>query len=129
MTTALSDADKLGLASRFAAASRGGDNETYRSMCTPDVITWHNFDELEVDIEQSLRAGAWLRRKVPDLVWNDIAVLPTSRGFVSQSILTGTAPGGPLRLHSCLVVTVDEDGLVSRVDEYLDTAQTAPLRG
>jgi len=125
----LSDDDKLDIARRFAAASRDGDAEAFRTLCAPDVATWHNFDELDVDIERSLKAGAWLRRTVPDLVSTDIAVLPTSRGFVMQSILTGTAPGGPLRLHSCLVVTVDDNGLVTRIEEYLDTGQTAPLRG
>lgn len=65
---------------------------------------------------------------MPDLGWSDLATLPTPDGFVLRTILTGTAPGGPLRLHSCLVVTLDDDGLITRVDEYLDTAQSAVLR-
>lgn len=124
----LSDEQKLAAADRFAAASRGDDADALRSLFAPDATTWHNFDERDVDTEQSLRSNAWLQRAVPDLTWQDLAVHPTPSGFVSQSILTGTAPGGPLRLHSCLVVTLNDAGLITRIEEYLDSAQTAVLR-
>ena len=127
--SALSDTEKLAAAERFKTASRGDDPAAMASVVAPGAVTWHNFDEVEVTQEQSARTSAWLRRTVPDLGWTDLATLPTSEGFVVQSILTGTAPGGPLRLHSCLVVTLDHDGLITRIDEYLDTAQSAVLRG
>jgi uncharacterized protein len=129
MTVTLSDDDKLAIAARFAAATRTNDAETYAAMCAPGATTWHNFDELEVTTEQTLRTIAWLHRTVADLAWIDVALHPTASGFVSQTILTGTAPGGAMRAHSCVVVTLNDDGLVTRVEEYLDTAQTAVLRG
>ena len=43
--------------------------------------------------------------------------------------MTGTGPGGPLEVHSCVIVTLNEAGLIVRAEEYLDTAQTAALRG
>ncbi len=125
----LSDVDKLAAAERFRSASRGDDPAAAAAIHAPGSVTWHNFDEIEQPQEQTARTAAWLRRTVPDLVWTDLAVLPTSTGFVLQSVLTGTAPGGPLRLHSCLVVTLDDEGLITRIDEYLDTAQSAALRG
>lgn len=129
MTTALSDDEKLAIARRFAAASRENDAEAYAALCTPDSVTWHNFDGMEVSADKTVRTVAWLHRTVPDLAWVDVALLPTPTGFVSQTIMTGTAPGGPLHVHSCVVVTLAEDGLVARVDEYLDPAQTAVLSG
>lgn len=125
----LSDADKLAIAARFSAASRSNDADAYRALCAADAVTWHNFDELEVSTEQTLRTVAWLHSTVPDLAWEDVALHPTPDGFVSQTIMTGTAPGGPLRVHSCVVVRLDGRGLVARVEEYLDPAQTAVLRG
>jgi len=129
MSCSLSDAEKLAVAARFAAATRSNDGAAYTALCAPGAVTWHNFDEVEVATEQSVRTVKWLHRTVPDLVWSDIALLPTPDGFVSQTLMTGTAPGGPLRAHSCVIATVDDDGLITRVEEYLDPSQTAVLRG
>lgn len=128
MPSTLTDDEKLAIATRFAAASRANDADAYRALCAPGAVTWHNFDDLEVDTDQTVRTVAWLHRTVADLTWHDVALAPTPTGFVSQTIMTGTAPGGPLRVHSCVVVTLDETGLVTRVDEYLDPSQTAVLR-
>lgn len=128
MDSPLSDDRKLALAEALAAAAQHNDADAYRSLCAPGSVTWHNFDEVEVPVEGTLAAIAWLHRKVPDLAWETLAVTPTPGGWVSQSVMTGTAPGGPLRVHSCVVVTLDAGGLVARVEEYLDPAQTAVVR-
>jgi len=129
MTDLLSDDDKLAIAERFAAASRGNDADAYTAMCAPGAVTWHNFDDLEVSTEQTVQTIAWLHRTVSGLAWTDVALSPTPSGFVSQAVMTGSAPGGALRVHTCVVVTLDEDGRVTRVEEYLDSRQTAVLRG
>jgi uncharacterized protein len=129
MALHLSDDQKLAIAARFAVAIRTNDADSYVAICAPGAVTWHNFDDAEVSTEQTLRTVAWLHRKLPDLAWIDVALHATATGFVSQTILTGTAPGGPLRAHSVVVVTLNDDGLVTRVEEYLDPAQTAVLAG
>jgi ketosteroid isomerase-like protein len=128
MTVNLTDEEKLAIARKFADASRTNDAARYAAMCAPDAVTWHNYDEVEVTVEQTVRTVAWLHRTVRDLAWTDVALHCTASGFVSQTILTGSAPGGELRAHSCVVVTLLDDGLVIRVEEYLDTAQTSVLR-
>jgi hypothetical protein len=125
----LSDDDKLAIAGRMNGATAANDGEAYAALCAPGALSWHNFDELEVSTEHTLRTVAWLHRTVPDLQWTQLELIPTPSGFVSKSIMTGTAPGGPLRVHSCVIVTLDDDGLITRVEEYLDSAQTAALRG
>lgn len=125
----MTDADKLALAAKYAKASRTNDADALRALCSEGALTWHNFDELEVTTDQTVRTVAWLHRTVPDLAWVDVALKATSDGWVSQTILTGTAPGGVLRAHSCVVVTLDADGKVARTDEYLDPSQTGVLRG
>ena len=132
MTTdaaSLSDERKLAIAAQFATASRTNDAEAYRALCAADAVTWHNFDDVEVTTEQTVRTVAWLHRTVPDLTWTDVALHLTPTGWVSQTVMTGTAPGGSLRVHSCAIVTLDAAGLVTRVEEYLDPSQTAVLRG
>ena len=49
-------------------------------------------------------------------------------GFFQQDILRATLPDGtPFVLSACMVVKI-ENGLIVRVDEYLDSAELAPLR-
>ena len=49
-------------------------------------------------------------------------------GFVQQHILHATTRGGEkVALRVCLVVKMGEDGLIRRIDEYLDPAELAPL--
>lgn len=129
MALQLTDDQKLAIAARFAAASRENDADAYRSLCATGALTWHNFDDAEVTTEHTVKTVGWLHRSVPDLAWQDVALYPTPTGFVSQTIMTGTAPGGALRVHSCVIVTLDDAGLVTRVEEYLDPTQTAVLRG
>ncbi len=127
MTTRLSDADKLALAAAYSRASATNNADALRSLSAPNAVTWHNFDEVEVTTEQTIRTIGWLHRTVDDLHWIDVSVQATATGWVSQSILAGAAPGGALRAHSCVVVTLDEQGKVVRTDEYLDPAQLAVL--
>jgi len=125
----LTDDEKLAIAKQFADASRNNDADAYRALCAPGATTWHNFDDADASTEQTVKTVAWLHRTVTNLAWSDVSLLPTSTGWVSQTIMTGTAPGGELRVHSCVIVTLTNDGLVTRVEEYLDPSQTTVLRG
>ena len=49
-------------------------------------------------------------------------------GFVQQHNLhVTTVAGEPVSLRACLVVRMGCDGLITRIDEYLDPAELAPL--
>lgn len=126
---ALSDTEKLQIAEAYIAASRTNDPAALAAVCSADSITWHNFDEAEVGPAHSAKAMGWIHRTVPDITWTTLGLTATSGGFVWQSLLSGTAPGGQLHCHSCIVATMDDGGKITRIAEYLDTAQTKPLRG
>jgi uncharacterized protein len=121
--------EKLKVARAYIAATRAGDAEARAAMTEPDAVTWHNFDDVAVDQAHSERTVAWLRSTAPDVTWDDVDVVATSKGFVWQSVLRGTGPGGPFRANTCLIVTVSDNGKIARMDEYLDTAQLKPLTG
>lgn len=123
----LDDERKLAIARAYGQASRANDAAALGAMSAPGAVTWHNFDEAEVTIEQMAKSLGWLHRTVEGLAWDDVAVKATSDGFLWQSVLTGATVGGPLRCQSCVIVTLDDDGRVVRTDEYLDSAQTAVL--
>jgi ketosteroid isomerase-like protein len=119
----------LDLAARWDVATRSGDLDAILALAEPDLVFWHNHDDAEVDVATTVRTIGWLRRTMPDIQWHDDEVLPTATGWVARTTMTGTAPGGELRVHTCVVVTVSERGRVARVAEYLDPAALGVLSG
>ena len=128
-TPTMSDEDKLAFAASYCAACRTNDGAALAAMSAPEAVVWHNFDEVESTMAHTTRALAWLHRNVTDLAWHDVNLKVTSDGFVWQALMTGVASGGALRVHTCLVVTLDDQGRLARIDEYVDPAATAVLRG
>lgn len=97
-------------------------------MFAPGATVWHNFDDRAVTAERSARALRRLYESMPDVDWEDVAVHPTPTGFVWQAVVTGNGPDGPVRVPTCMVVTLSEAGLIQRLDEYLDQRGLAPPR-
>ena len=49
-------------------------------------------------------------------------------GFVQQHILHANGRnGGSIAMRVCIVIKVGANGLISRIDEYFDPAEMAPL--
>jgi ketosteroid isomerase-like protein len=126
-TSMLRDHEKLAVAAAYADATRAGDVDAIAALSEPDATVWHAYDEAVATCEQSARTLRWLHRRVVDLDWVDVAITPTAQGFVWQAVMTGTAPGGVLRVQTCAVVSLSATGKVARTEEYLDAAALAPL--
>ena len=72
---------------------------------------------------------AWVTKNIAGLRYEEIRRHVTPAGFVQQHVLRGTAPNGkPLEVPACILCSV-KDGRITRLDEYLDSAQIAVLRG
>ena len=118
----------LELASDFLEASGGNDAGTMIGFYAPDGTVWHNYDDKVIDPVASARSLDWLDHTVPDLVGDDAVITTMRAGFVIRSVLTGTtAKGADVRIHTCVVVTLDPGATITRTDEYLDSAALAPL--
>lgn len=116
------------LADRFFAAVSAGDIVTLTELYDPDARIWHNDDNREQTVEQNLSALRWLSGTLDDLRYEDIRRYPLPDGFAQQHVLRATLPGhGALEVAASLFVRV-RDGRITRIDEYLDSAATAPLR-
>lgn len=111
----------------FTAIARG-DIEAVRGMYAPNAVIWHNNDMVEQTPEENLRTLGWVTRNIRDLRYEEMRRYDTGAGFVQQHVLRGIAPNGsPLELPACVVCQV-KDGQITRLDEYLDSGQTAVLR-
>jgi len=117
----------IALANRFFAAIQAGDCDTVDELYSPDATVWHNYDQVDQGREQNLKVLAWLCRRILGLRHDEIQRVVTPDGFVQQHVLRGTAPdGSPLEVPAMMRVYC-ADGRVSRIEEYLDTAQTTAL--
>ena len=116
------------VAERLFAAIQAGDVEGVKAVYHPDIQVWHNFDMANQTMDENTRVLAWMVRKVRDLRYEEVRRYETPTGFAQQHVLRGTAPNGqPLEVPAAIFCTV-VDGKVTRLEEYLDTAQTAVLR-
>ncbi len=118
----------LEVADRVFAAIQAGDVEAVRALYHPDIRVWHNFDQVEQTRDENLRVLAWMARKLKDRSYDEIRRFETADGFAQQHILRGIAPNGErLECPAAAFCTV-KDGKITRIEEYLDTAQTAVLQ-
>ena len=105
----------LDFAERFVGAIQSGDTETVRACYAPDAKLWHNNDGIEQTVDQNMKVLDWFIRTLPD-------------GFMQQHVLEATLPDGTKwAMDACVVVKV-ENGVITRLDEYLDSAKSGALR-
>lgn len=120
--------DPLDVAERLFAAIEAGDVDAVAALYGPDTVVWHNTDGVEQAVADNLHTLAWLTKRCSDVRYTDVRRSATATGFVQQHVLRLTSPAGEaLALPACIVATVDDDGRITRVDEYLDSAQVARL--
>jgi len=113
---------------RFAEATNAGRADVTMAMCVSGATVWHNFDDKTIEYAGTGATLEWMHRQIPDLRWETRTIAYTDDGWVWQAAITGNAPGGELRAHSCMIVHLNADGLITSLDEYIDPAAMAPLR-
>ena len=70
----------------------------------------------------------WFIRTLPDRNYRVTRREALADGFMQQHVLEATLPDGTAwAMDACVVVRI-EDGVITRLDEYLDSAQGAALR-
>ncbi len=119
------------LVAHFIAAIEAGDAATVEASYHPDARIWHNFDLVEQTRAENLATLRWVIANVADRRYEIVRreAFGGGAGVLQQHILHGTvsATGATLMVPAALVVLL-ADGLITRLDEYLDTAQVAVLR-
>jgi uncharacterized protein len=123
----MSDDGVLNLADRVFRAIEDGDLDALRSCYAPTFVAWTNFDNRESDREQALNVVGWLCGKLSHRRYEVRRRVVIDDGFLQEHVLRGTAPDGTeIAMPACIVATVAE-GLVTRMNEYLDPAGVAAL--
>lgn len=117
------------MATAFDAALTGGDPDDFVALLAPGAIVWHNHDRKEVDARENMAAIGMLGQLVENLKNERVLLSPTDNGFVLQFVIRGSvrSSGNDFEMQNCVVVTTTDDGLISRIDEYVDPTVGAQL--
>lgn len=119
--------DTLEVAERFFRAVEAGDVEAIRAIYAPDARIWHNNDRLEQSVDQNLRVLAWVAKNLTSRHYRVQRRVAIPGGFMQQHVLEAETAGGPFSMPACVVCEV-RDGRITRLEEYLDSAQANHLR-
>jgi ketosteroid isomerase-like protein len=111
----------------FATIERG-DGGALAAMWADDIVVWRQGGGRERDKARALKVIEWFVDVTTDRRYEVLDRQVFDGGFVQQHNVHATGKEGePLTFRACLVVKVGADGLITRIDEYLDPADLAPL--
>ena len=121
------ESDVLKFADRFIDAIERGDVAATKACYAPGAVVWHNFDNAEQSVDDNMKVLAWFARKLTDRHYRVVRREVLADGFLQQHVMEATLPDGrPFRMPACCVIRM-KDGLITRLEEYLDSAQSAVL--
>jgi ketosteroid isomerase-like protein len=105
----------------FDALARG-DVDGARATCTPDARVWHSYDRVAHDLDSIGREWAALIAGTIERGISDIRRQRTPDGIVQQHLFYIRPAGGERKIWPVCVVARFENGLIARLDEYIDRA-------
>lgn len=119
--------DPMAVADRFIAALNICDEKTVRSIYSPDIKIWHNFDQKLQSIDDNIKSMHYVHSRLKNLNYDVKSRIPIPGGFVQQHVLRGELPSGDaFAMPACAICQV-ENGKITVIEEYLDMAQAKAL--
>jgi ketosteroid isomerase-like protein len=122
------DTSVVAVADQLFAAIVRGDEPTLAQMFDDDIAVWRVGSRRDDDKTRALRVLHWFIDVTAQRSYevHDRQVFPD--GFVQQHILHATGRnGGLIALRVCIVIKVGRNDLITRIDEYFDPGELAPL--
>jgi ketosteroid isomerase-like protein len=124
----MSDPRPTAVASRLFDAIERGDQDGVEVMWADDVAVWHSGDTADNDRARALKVIRWFINVTTARRYEILDRQVFDGGFVQQHILHADGTNGEsIHLRVCIVIKVGADGLITRIDEYFDPADMAPL--
>ena len=107
---------------RLYDALARGDVAAMRACCAPDVRFWHCFDGIAQTLDEAVQGWKGLIAHAKTRHSEDVRSIPTGDGLVQQFLFVVRTPAGERKAWPLCVVVKLKDGLITRVDEYIDRA-------
>jgi ketosteroid isomerase-like protein len=123
------DADAISdVADRLFEAIEQSDIAMIQQLWNDDVAVWKAGEERTRDKERALRVITWFINRTIHRRYEILDRQLFDGGFVQQHILHANGhDGGSISMRVCIVIKLGVNGLISRIDEYFDPAELAPL--
>ena len=116
------------VAQRLFAAIEGGDADAVAALWDEDVLVWKSAEPQEQVKTRALRVIFWFMDATTERRYEILDRQFFDGGFVQQHILHANGRNGrSIQMRVCIVIKVGTDGLITRIDEYFDPAEMAPL--
>jgi len=116
------------VANRLFDAIERGDYADIEALWADDVAVWHSGDPADNDRVLALKVIRWFLRITATRRYEILDRQFFDGGFVQQHVLHADAThGASIQLRVCIVIKVGAGGRITRIDEYFDPADMAPL--
>jgi ketosteroid isomerase-like protein len=114
----------LELAAALMAAVQRGDTNAVKALYAEDVSLWHTNDRVNQTSEESIRTLAWIGRHVKGVRYEELRVAALDDGFVQQHVMRADSPKVDM---PCMLRAWCANGRITRIEEYFDSADSAPI--
>ena len=111
---------------RLFSICEHGDLDELRGVLAEGAVVWHNTDEVLVDVDTTIHNLKTIRGAASEFRYVDVKREPTPTGFVQQHTLIVNTPDRSIRDLCCCIGWV-EDGRITRMDAYHDSAATGAM--
>jgi ketosteroid isomerase-like protein len=116
------------VADRLFSAIEAGDVDAVAAMWSDDVTVWHAGDTRLSEKSRAMRVIEWFVSATAERHYDVLDLRFFDGGFVQQHVLHGlTRAETAYSLRVGIIIQVGPDGLITRIDEYFDPADLAPL--
>lgn len=104
------------------------DFAAVEQLWADDVLVWHSGDLQDNNRSRALRVITWFIDRTTERSYQILDRQFFDGGLVQQHILHATGTDGAvIALQVCIVIKVDIYGHITRIDEYFDPKDMAPL--
>jgi ketosteroid isomerase-like protein len=120
------------VADRLFSAIEKSDVDAVDQLWSEGIAVWRSGARRDDDKARALRVIGWFvtvtTERHYEILDRQLFDSGTISGFVQQHVLHATGHAGQLiALRVCIVIRVDTNGQIDRIDEYFDPAGIAPL--
>jgi ketosteroid isomerase-like protein len=116
------------VAERLFGAIECSDIDAVAHLFSRDIAVWKSGDTRDNDHSRSVKIINWFITTTTDRRYEVLDRQLFEGGFLQQHVLHATSRMGPsIAMRVCIVIKVGSDGLITRIDEYFDPAEIAPL--
>jgi ketosteroid isomerase-like protein len=116
------------VADRLFAAIERGDYAAVEAMWADDVLVWHSGDPKDNPRGRALKVIRWFMDVTTARRYEILDRQFFDGGFVQQHLLRAQRSDEvSIEMRVCIVIKVDADGLITRIDEYFDPSDMKPL--